>query len=162
MQGSFFTEIKANKLSSLTDTLPQFKELGDFSANEYYYLYNNELSKYIGLDLSKYAEKDVTVDIYQLREGMPEKFYPIATARGIVVKYESEIIGAFISAGRHSVENACSLSGKSFDEKHKSYTVIFDAEYVREETISNGSQYWICTMVYKSDNTGWKIASVGH
>ena len=262
------------KLSSLTDTLPQFKELGDFSANEYYYLYNNELSKDIGLDLSKYAEKAVTVDIYQLREGMPEKFYPITTARGIVVKYESEIIGAFISVGRHQVENACSLLGKSFDEitnvsfadfiapllkseddlksktpeeiiklyfkalsekdeqtaiqciskvamfdeiaanilntdlydgtphlpltnktfikdgerridniksisnleiklfnpynnenfdeKHKSYTVTFDAEYVREETISNGNQYWICTMVYESDNTGWKIASFGH
>lgn len=57
------------KLASLTDTLPQFKEFGDFSANEYYYLYNNELSKDIGLDLSKYAEKAVTVDIYQLREG---------------------------------------------------------------------------------------------
>ena len=259
------------KLASLTDTLPQFNEFGDFSANEYYYLYNNELSKDIGLDLSKYAEKAVTVDIYQLREGMPEKFYPITTARGIVVKYENEIIGAFISAGRHSVENACSLSGKSFDEitnvsfadfiapllkseddmksktpeeiiklyfkalsekdeqtaiqciskaamfdgiaanilntelydgiphlpltnktfindserridniksisnleinprdneisdeKHKSYTVTFDAEYVREETISNGNQYWICTMVYESDNTGWKIASFGH
>ena len=259
------------KLASLTDTLPQFNELGDFSANEYYYLYNNELSKDIGFDLSKYAEKAVTVDIYQLREGMPEKFYPITTARGIVVKYENEIIGAFISAGRHSVENACSLSGKSFDEitnvsfadfiapllkseddmksktpeeiiklyfkalsekdeqtaiqciskaamfdgiaanilntelydgiphlpltnktfindserridniksisnleinprdneisdeKHKSYTVTFDAEYVREETISNGNQYWICTMVYESDNTGWKIASFGH
>lgn len=104
------------KLASLTDTLPQFNELGDFSANEYYYLYNNELSKNIGLDLSKYAEKAVTVDIYQLREGMPEKFYPITTARGIVVKYENEIIGAFISTGRHQVENACSLPGKSFDE----------------------------------------------
>ena len=259
------------KLASLTDTLPQFNEFGDFSANEYYYLYNNELSKDIGLDLSKYAEKAVTVDIYQLREGMPEKFYPITTARGIVVKYENEIIGAFISTGRHQVENACSLSGKSFDEitnmsfadfivpllkseddlksktpeeiikmyckalnekdegtaiqciskvemfdgitanilntelydsiphlpltnktfvkdgerridniksisnleinpcdneisdeKHKSYTVTFDAEYVREETISNGNQYWICTMVYESDNTGWKITSFGH
>ena len=259
------------KLASLTDALPQFKELGDFFANEYYYLYNNELSKDIGLDLSKYAEKAVTVDIYQLREGMPEKFYPITTARGIVVKYENEIIGAFISTGRHQVENACSLPGKSFDEitnmsfadfivpllkseddmksktpeeiikmycealnekdegtaiqciskvemfdgitanilntelydsiphlpltnktfvkdgerridniksisnleinpcdneisdeKHKSYTVTFDAEYVREETISNGNQYWICTMVYESDNTGWKITSFGH
>lgn len=259
------------KLSSLTDTLPQFKELGDFSANEYYYLYNNELSKDIGLDLSKYAEKAVTVDIYQLREGMPEKFYPITTARGIVVKYENEIIGAFISTGRHQVENACSLPGKSFDEitnmsfadfiapllkseddlksktpeeiikmyckalnekdegtaiqciakttmfggvtsnllntelydsiphlpltnktfvkdderridniksisnveikphdnknsdeKHKSYTVTFDAEYVQEEAISNGNQYWICTMVYESDSTGWKISSFGH
>ena len=47
---------------------------------------------------------------------MPEKFYPITTARGIVVKYENEIIGAFISTGRHQVENACSLSGKGFDE----------------------------------------------
>ena len=259
------------KIATLKDTLPQFNELGDFSANEYYYLYNNELSKDIGLDLSKYAKKSVAIEIYQLRESMPEKFYPITDARGIVIKYENEIIGAFISAGRHQVENACSLSGKAFDditnmtfsdyiapllkpedslnsktpeeiiklyfkalnekdehtaiqciskismfegitanilntqlydsvphlpltnktfakdgerridniksisnleikpyenensdEKHKFYTVTFDAEYVQEETISNGDQYWMCTMVYESDNTGWKIADFGH
>lgn len=259
------------KITSLTDTLPQFNGLGDFSANEYYYLYNNELSKDIGLDLSQYAGQNITVEIYQLRESMPEKFSPIKNARGIVIKLESKIIGAFISAGRHQFENACSLSGKSFDEitnmnfadyiapllkaendlksktpeeilklyfkalaekdehtaiqcvskismfegitanilntqlydsiphlpltnktfvkdgerridniksisnleikpynnensdeKHKSYAVTFDAEYVQEETISNGNQYWICTMLYESDNTGWKIADFGH
>lgn len=76
----------------------------------------------------------------------------------------------FVKDGERRIDIIKSISNveikphdnKSSDEKHKSYTVTFDAEYVREETISNGSQYWICTMVYESDNTGWKIASFGH
>lgn len=104
------------KIASHIEKLPNFAELGEFSAKDYYYIYNNELSKDIGLDLSEYAGKDVSVEIYQLRESMPEKFHPIDNARGIVIKYENEIIGAYISAGRHQVENACSLYGKTFDE----------------------------------------------
>ena len=259
------------KISSITETLPQFDELGEFSAKDFYYLYNNELSKDAGLDMSLYAGKDVTVEIYNLRESMPEKFRPIDTARGIIVKFENQIIGAYISSGRHQVEIACSLSGKDFkeitqktfdeyiaellkeeaslklktpediiklyfdslskkdektaalcisktsmfsgltanilntelyndslnlpltnktfiedgerridnvksvsnleikpfddehnDDTHKSFVVTLDIEYEKEETISNGNQYWICDMVYESENTGWKIVGFGH
>ena len=49
-----------------------------------------------------------------------------------------------------------------FQREPVEYFSDADAEYVREESISNGNQYWICTMVYESDNTGWKISSFGH
>ena len=79
----------------------------------------------------------------------------------------------FVKDGERRIDNIKSISNveikpfnpynnENSDEKHKSYTVTFDAEYVREESISNGNQYWICTMVYESDNTGWKISSFGH
>lgn len=94
-----------------------FNKLGYFNPNTYYFAYNNELSKDIGLDMSQYVNiTDVTVEIYRLHESMPEAFYPIEECRGIVLKYNDKIIGAFISAGRHSAFHACSLSGKSFEE----------------------------------------------
>lgn len=259
------------KINSIDDTLPAMSELGAFSPAEYYYLYNNELSKDIGLDMSSFAGNDITVDIYYIHESMPEKFYPMKTARGIVVKCDDEIIGAYISSGRHSVEASCSLNGKSFEEitgqtfdefftpllkeeqnivtnnpeeiirryfkaladkdeetaisciskKHmfgditsniligelydrtlglpltnktfmdsnekstdnikaitnleiepfdnsddtdtsKTYAVTFNIEYETEESISNGNQYWHCTVIYESDKTGWKIGGFGH
>lgn len=121
------------KISSITETLPQFGELGEFSAKDFYYLYNNELSKDAGLDMSLYAGKDVTVEIYHLRERMPEKFGPIDTARGIIVKFKNQIIGAYISSGRHQVEIACSLSGKDFKEITQKTVDEYIAELLKEE-----------------------------
>ncbi len=103
------------KINTIADSIPEISEIGAFDESQYYYLYNNELSKSVGLDMSLYVGKNVTVDIYHIFESMPAEFYPIQDARGIVVKYQGEIIGAFISAGRHSVESACSLKGESFD-----------------------------------------------
>lgn len=88
-----------------------------FDPNAYYFAYNNELSKDIGLDMSGYSNStSINVEIYRIHESMPKEFYPIQDCRGIVVKEGDKIIGAFISAGRHSTFNACSLKGNSFEQ----------------------------------------------
>jgi len=121
------------KINTVEDNLPQMNGLGEFSPNEYYYLYNNELSKDIGLDMSKYSGKNVTVDIYYIKENMPEKFYPIQDARGIIVRYNSDIIGAYISSGRHQIENSCSLNRKDFEEITKKDFSTFITPLLKEE-----------------------------
>jgi beta-lactamase regulating signal transducer with metallopeptidase domain len=96
--------------------LNKIKILSAFAPGAYYFAYNNELSRDIGLDMSGYATAGVDVEIYRIHEPMPEEFHPIENARGIVVKNNGKIIGAFISAGRHSAFNACSLKGNSFEK----------------------------------------------
>ena len=76
----------------------------------------------------------------------------------------------FIEDGERRIDNVKSVSNleiKPFDDEHnddthKSFVVTLDIEYEKEETISNGNQYWICDMVYESENTGWKIVGFGH
>ena len=104
------------KISTIKDKLKDVNALYGFNPNSYYYAYHNELSKDIGLDMKNYPNTNINVDIYRIHQPMPQKFYPIQNARGIVVKNNEAIIGAFISAGRHSTFNACSLKGKSFEE----------------------------------------------
>lgn len=90
--------------------------LSGFKPRAYYFAYNNELSKDIGLDMSACSGPDgFDVEIYRIHESMPREFYPIQNARGIVVKSGGQISGAFISAGRHSTFSACSLKGHSFE-----------------------------------------------
>ena len=105
------------KINSMEQKINNINSLSGFNANAYYFAYNNELSKDIGLDMSGYSNStDIVVDIYRINESMPAGFYPIQNARAIVVKSGDKIIGAFISAGRHSAFNACSLKGNSFEK----------------------------------------------
>lgn len=105
------------KISSMEQKINNINSLGAFNPNAYYFAYNNELSKDIGLDMSEYSNtSDITVDIYRIYESMPQDFYNTQEGRGIVVKDGNKIIGAFISAGRHSAFNACSLKGNSFEK----------------------------------------------
>jgi len=101
------------KINTLKERLPATLK---HKAWEYpvklYWAYNNELSKHIGFDMTSYLGKDVTVEIYRLREPLPDFLKPRMDARGIVVRYNNVIIGAFIDAGRHS-SFACSLDRKS-------------------------------------------------
>ncbi|HOQ37770.1 MAG TPA: M56 family metallopeptidase [Acetivibrio sp.] len=93
------------------------KILSGFNPNDYYFAYNNELSKDIGLDMSGYSDSsNIDVEIYRIYESMPQEFYPIRNCRGIVIKSSGKIIGAFISAGRHDTFNACSLKGNGFEK----------------------------------------------
>ena len=104
------------QISAMNKKLDNISTLSGFNPNAYYFAYNNELSKDIGLDMSGYSNTtDIEVDIYRIYESMPQEFYPIQDGRGIVVKNKGQIIGAFISAGRHSAFNACSLKGNSFE-----------------------------------------------
>lgn len=105
------------KLGRTDGKLNSIRSLSGFDPSDYYFAYNNELSKGIGLDMSKYPKGyHVDIDIYRVHESMPEEFYPIQNCRGIVVKNNGKIIGAFISAGRHRTFNACSLKGNSFEK----------------------------------------------
>lgn len=91
--------------------------LSDFNPNSYYFAYNNELSKDIGLDMSGYSNtSDIDVYIYRINESMPKEFFPIKSTRGIVVKNGDQTIGAFLSAGRHSAFSSCSLKGNNFEK----------------------------------------------
>lgn len=105
------------KINSMKQKINNITTLAEFNPNAYYFAYNNEFSKDIGLDMSGYSNtSDITVDIYRINESMPEEYYPIQNGRGIVAKIGNKIIGAFISAGRHSAFNACSLKGNSFEK----------------------------------------------
>jgi len=104
------------QISEIRYELNKIRILSAFDPGAYYFAYNNELSKDIGLDMSGYATADIDVEIYRIHEPMPQEFHPIENARGIVVKNGGKIIGAFISAGRHSAFNACSLQGNSFEK----------------------------------------------
>jgi len=95
--------------------LNNIRTLSGFDPNSYYFAYNNELSKDIGLDMSSFSETGIDVEIYRIYESMPQEFYPVKDCRGIVVRNNGRIIGAFISAGRHRTFNACSLKGNSFE-----------------------------------------------
>ena len=259
------------QISSLNNKINNINVLTGFNPNAYYFAYNNELSKDIGLDMSGFSNNaDIEVKIYRLHESMPQQFYPIQNSRGIVVKKDNKIIGAFISAGRHSTFNACSLKGKNFEEvtgktisqwlskrikadnteerlsklapqqvieeyfmalnnknenlakcllskkmllehlttnmsntelfnewagipltaaeigakssfdnlksakllktdllnerdkNNKIFRVTMDLQYRKELTISSGEQFWDCSMVYESPQTGWKIEGFGH
>lgn len=103
------------KINSLKEKLPSNLK---HKAGEYpykiYWAYNNELSKAIGLDMSEYLGKEVIVDIYRLRETLPDFMQNRSGARGIIVRYEDKIIGAYIDAGRHN-SFACSLDKKSLE-----------------------------------------------
>lgn len=105
------------KLGRTDGKLNSITSLSGFDPSDCYFAYNNELSKDIGLDMSIYPKGYyVDIDIYRVHESMPEEFYPIQNCRGIVLKHNGEIIGAFISAGRHRTFNACSLKGNSFEK----------------------------------------------
>ena len=117
------------RINTLTEKLPENLK---HKAGEYpvkiYWAYNNELSKEINFDFSDYLGKEVTIDIYRLREPLPEFMKPRKNARGIILKHNNEIVGAYIDAGRHD-SFACSLdrknlkdiTGKEWDEWIEDY-----------------------------------------
>jgi len=81
-----------------------------------YWAYNNELSKNIGLDFSKFMGTEVWIEIYNLNEPLPEFLKPPGLkAMGVIIKSEGRIIGAYVHKGRHS-SFACSLDRKGLKE----------------------------------------------
>ena len=104
------------RVNTFDDTLSSnlIHEAGEYPV-KIYWAYNNELSKNIGLDYSKYLGEKVKVDIYRLREPLPDYMKPRMDARGIVLKYDNKIVGAYIDAGRHNCF-ACALDRKSLND----------------------------------------------
>lgn len=126
----------AYQISERKDKLNDLDTLSGFDPNAYYYAYNNELSKDIGLDMSPYADKDIDVKIYRILESLPKEFSPARDCRGIVVKAGGKIIGAFVSAGRHSAFVACSLKGNSFE----TVTGITLGEWISGKVQADGTE----------------------
>jgi hypothetical protein len=104
------------RINTIDETLPSDlkHEAGEYPL-KIYWAYNNELSKSIGLDYSDCLGKEVEVEIYRLREPLPEYMFPRMNARGIGLKYDKKIVGAYIDAGRHDCF-ACALDRKSFKD----------------------------------------------
>ena len=103
-------------INNIEETLPtSFKHKAGEYPVKIYWAYNNELSKSIGLDYSQYLGKKIDVEILRLRESLPENMHPRMDARGIVLKLDNKIIGAYIDAGRHD-SFACSLDRKILKE----------------------------------------------
>jgi len=127
------------RINTLTEKLPgNLKHKAGEYPVKIYWAYNSELSKEIGLDFTGYLGHDVTVDIYRLREPLPEFMNPNNDARGIILKYKGEIVGAYIDAGRHN-SFACSLNrktltditGKQWDEWIETYIDYEDELEIR-------------------------------
>lgn len=68
----------------------------------------------------------------RLRETLPDFMQNRSGARGIVVRYEDKIIGAYIDAGRHS-SFACSLDKKSLENITKKPWDQWISSYMDEQ-----------------------------
>ncbi|MCD3297450.1 M56 family metallopeptidase [Clostridium botulinum] len=106
------------KINSIEKTLP--KELkyktGEFPET-LYWIYVNQLSKVIGLNIEPYLGEKVTCEIYYLKETFPKK--DAYMNRGILIKYKEKIIGAYIDDGRFQSTKGGSciaINGKSYKD----------------------------------------------
>lgn len=106
-------------ISSQRKTLPNnFKYSSENTTEKIYWAYNMELSKDIGLDFSNLNSNDITAEIYSLIEPLPDSFEPLLDARGIVIRHDGRIVGAYIDSGRHEGK-AISLKRHTFKEVKK-------------------------------------------
>lgn len=104
------------KINTIDERLPEsFKHSAGEYPTKIYWAYNNEFSKAISMDFSKYLGKTVDVEIYRLREPLPDNLSPMLNARGIVLKSKDKIIGAYIDSGKHNLL-ACSLDRRSLED----------------------------------------------
>lgn len=126
-----------------------------------YWAYNNELSKEIGLDFSSYLGKKITAEIYRLREPLPDFMHPRKDARGIILKYKNEIIGAYIDT---IGEFACALNRKSFKDITKKNWNVWVESYVNcdsflEKRISKMTPEEVIKLYYEAlDNKNFMLA----
>jgi hypothetical protein len=74
-----------------------------------YWAYVNEFSKEMGYDLTYYLGEKVWIEIYSLIEPPPAYLKPRRKVYGIIVKYQDNIIGAYIHAILH-FSQGCSLA----------------------------------------------------
>jgi hypothetical protein len=89
-------------------------EAGDFPT-ALYWAYNNELSKKVGLDFSDYAGETVQVEMYRIRESLAESYGPNRNARGIVIRKDGVIVGAYLDRERSGF--ACALNGEVLEQE---------------------------------------------
>lgn len=81
----------------------------------------------------------------------------------------NEVIGLPLTdaciGGKSSFDNLKSakllIAGLS-DKNTKLFTVIVNLQYNKVQSIGSGEQFWGCSMVYESPQTGCKIEDFGH
>lgn len=145
------------KINSIEKTLP--KELkyktGEFPET-LYWIYVNQLSKAISLNIEPYLGEKVTCEIYYLKEIFPKK--DAYMNRGILIKYKEKIIGAYIDNGRFQSNkggSCISVNGKSYKDlmgKKFSEDIIkyIDTENELYKKISSMSPKKVIKTYYKA------------
>lgn len=108
-----------------------------------YWAYNNELNEDIGLDLRPFLGQAVEVRIYKVIQPLPDFMAPRREAgRAVVVRRDSEIVGAWLDVGRHDAF-ACSLRGR------------------RLEDITDGSwDDWVAAVIDERDPVEQRLAAL--
>jgi len=104
-------------INTFKEKLPEnlYHYPGEFPIN-LYWAYNNCLNLHIGFDLRPYLGKEVEVSLYKVAENLPGFMEPRRGAgRAVVIRYNEDIIGAWLDAGRHDAF-ACSLKGSSLED----------------------------------------------
>ncbi len=104
-------------INSFKETLPKhlYHCPGKFPVN-LYWAYNNCLNLHIDFDLRPYLGEEVEVSLYKVAEHLPGFMEPRRGAgRAVVIRYNENIIGAWLDAGRHDAF-ACSLKGSSRED----------------------------------------------
>lgn len=111
---SSWTIVKKYDYKINTITLPfNLKHEGE-SILTRYTGHMQRIIKSIGLDYKPYIGKKVDIEIYRLRESLPDFMNPRMNARGITLKYDGKIIGAYW-CWRHDCF-ACSLDRKTLKD----------------------------------------------
>jgi hypothetical protein len=149
----------ANKKNSFAVKLPPnlIHDAGEYPI-KIYWAYNNELSKSIGLDFSKFLGTEVRIEIYNLNEPFSEERKFRILAFGVIVGKSERIVGAYIHRGRHS-SFAYSLDRKRLEEvTNKDWNEWIDAyinyENPIETMLSNMSQEEIISTYYNARDKG--------
>ena len=105
------------KGNTLEEKLPEsLKHKAGEDPNKLYWAYVLDLSKEIGLDFTESLGSEISVEFYRLREQLPSFFTPYLNARGIVLKKNDQIIGAYIDSSEPYGYGASSLDRKSRQE----------------------------------------------
>lgn len=103
----------ADLLATHTVRLPDqlADEPGAFPTG-FYWAYQNQLSRDIGLDFSHLAGQEVTARLYRLEEDLPDD-NPGHELRAVVLRHEEKLAGAFLDRMGH-FGLAGSLKGRTF------------------------------------------------
>ncbi|MGL5312565.1 MAG: DUF4830 domain-containing protein, partial [Peptostreptococcaceae bacterium] len=102
-------------ISSETMKLPSDLKYGyDENVDKIYWAASIELSKAIGMDFSNLLSQEITAEIYYLLQPLPSFCKPYTEARGVVIKYKGEIVGAYIQGNNNTMVS--SLNKQSFEQ----------------------------------------------
>lgn len=105
----------AEKVSEQTVQLPNsFTDKPGAFPIGFYWAYNNQLSKDIGLDFQPLAGKEVTATLYRLNETLADE-NPNRVIQAVLLHHQGKIVGAYLDRAGHT-GFAASLKRRTFRE----------------------------------------------